>query len=175
MFSKKNIVKKEINGKKYKMKRWATVTTVLEGTKLGKILLPSFSTIADVWMQRGTDDAAFDDFMRESQQVEWLLTSAATQLTTLLTDEHCEELYNKLLSGLSIMVDDEFVEVEDWSDHFDTEEFAEDFLDVLVWSIKENLYDFFMKQAMFRSKIEVLQNLLNNFKQNMPLNVTNED
>lgn len=175
LLSKNSFIKKDINGRKYKIKKWSTLTTVLEGTKLGKVLLPSFTTIADVWQNNKRNEESLDVYLSDVANIEWLWTSAATQLTTLLTDEHCEDIYNKLLSGLYIMIDDEFVEIDNWSEHFDNDLYTEDFLEVLIWSIQVNLYDFFMKQGIFRSKIEVLKKALNKFKENFQLSGINED
>lgn len=162
--SKTPAVKKTINGHAYKLKKWSVVTTSLEGLKLAKVIAPSFTMIADMWMGKSTEQRELESIHQEVQDIQFLLTGAMTQLCGALDDEHFMDLQHKLLANLQIIVDDEAVDIEDWVEHFDNAEFTQDMFEVMEWSIKENLWDFFMKQDMFVSKIGMLTKLLNPLK-----------
>lgn len=156
--SKQPAVKKTINGRTYKLKKWSTITTSLEGMKIAKVIAPSFTIMADMWMGKTPEQRELEKVHQEVEDNMYMMTGAMTQLSGAIEDEHFLDLVNKLLSGLQIIVDDEAQEIEDWSDHFDNH--VEDYDQVLFWSIKENLWDFFMKQDMFASKIKMVTNVL---------------
>ena len=150
-FSKNDLVKKTINGKTYKLRTWSTITTTLEGMKIAKVIAPSFSIIADLWSGKTEDQKVLEEINKEVSDNMYIFTGAVTQLCGAIDDEHFIDLSNKLLDGLYIIVDDEAKKIDDWSEHFDKH--PEDFEEVLMWSVKENLLDFFMKQPTFGSKI----------------------
>lgn len=156
--SKQTPVKKTINGRTYKLKKWSTITTSLEGMKLAKVLAPSFTMVADMWMGKSEEQRELEAIHQEAGDNLFMLTGAITQLCAAIGDEHFLDLQDKLLSNLQIIVDDEAVDIPEWSDHID--EYPQDWDQLLVWSIKENLWDFFMKQATFASKIETVVNVL---------------
>ncbi len=156
--SKTAPVKKTINGRTYKLKKWSTITTSLEGMKIAKVIAPSFSMMADLWMGKSVEQRELEAVHQEVSDNMYIMTGAVTQLCGAIDDDHFIELAGKLFSGLQIIVDDEAKDIDDWSDHFDV--YGEDFDQVLMWSIKENLWDFFMKQDMFASKIKMVTNVL---------------
>lgn len=150
-FSKNDLVKTKVNGRTYKLKKWSTITTTLEGMKVAKVIAPSFSIIADLWTGKTEDQKVLEEINKEVHDNMYIFTGAVTQLCGAIEDEHFIDLSNKLLDGLYIIEDDEAKKIDDWSEHFDTH--PEDFEAVLMWSVKENLLDFFMKQPTFASKI----------------------
>lgn len=158
-FSKVEPVKTIINGKTYKTKKWSTLTTSLEGMKIAKVLAPSFAIIADLWMNKTEDQKEMEKISKELEDMVPAITGAVTQLCASLEDEHFTDLVDKLLRGLQVVGEDnEAKDIGDIDVYFD--ENQEDFIDVLTWSIKVNLLDFFMKQATFASKIEMLKEIL---------------
>lgn len=154
----KNKVRNTVNDRTYKMSKWSTITTTLEGMKLAKVIAPSFAMVSDMWMGKDQNKDELDLILEDRDQNMYLLTGAVTQLCSSLEDEHFMSLVDKLLSGLEIIKDDEAVKIEDWSEHFD--EFPEDYDQIVMWSIKENLWDFFMKQDTFASKIKMVTKIL---------------
>ena len=160
--------------RQYRLTKWSTITTLFEGQKLLKTIAPSFAAMADMKIGSQAKPESLDEII-EGTDIEYMLTGAITQLSMNFSDEHFEELVNKLLQGLEYRSKDEenewgdFKDVTDWSEHFD--EHPEDFEIVVVKSIKVNLYDFFMKQATVRSSIEkvltVVKPLANHLNKSM--------
>ncbi len=142
IYSRDNRAKKSIEDRTYVLKKWSVRSTMLEGKRIGLAIAPSLTTIADMKLAKSQDVLSELD---EQEQVSFILTAAITQLAGNFSDELFQETIDKLLSGISMDGD----VIEDWSDHFD--KYPEDFMEILVWSIKENVWDFFMKQRMFRS------------------------
>jgi hypothetical protein len=134
----------------YNMKKWSTVTTILEGKKLGLVIAQPFAMIMDL-LQAKENESSLSELVEENN---FVFTGAVTQLAGALTDDHFMELVDKLLTGLT----HEGEPIEDWSAHFD--EYPEDFEQVILWSLKENLYDFFMKSPTLRSKLETLRTIV---------------
>lgn len=163
----KNKEKFKVNEREYRLTKWSTITTAIEGKKLLMAVAPSFTAMADMKLGSPTTEESLNDII-EGGDIEFLLTGAITQLSTNFTDEHFESLTNKLLSSLEFHKREpstfneegeetlgdweDFTSIDDWSEHFD--DYPEDFELTLVKSIKVNLYDFFMKQATVRSSIE---------------------
>lgn len=172
----KNSVKTTINGRAYKMKKWNTFSTSLEGMKLAKVIAPSFAMISDMWMNKTKSEdktqEELDEMFQDQQESMYLLTGAVTQLCSQLEDDHFMDLVDKLLTPLQLVTDDEAKPISAWEDHFD--DFPEDYDQVLLWSIKVNLLDFFMKQATFASKIGMLTKVFKTMKEPM-MKLSNED
>lgn len=153
----KNKIKFKVNEREYRLKKWSTITTLLEGKKLVLAIGPSVTTVLDIQLNSKKEDTL--ESLIEEDGTDFLLTTAVTALQTNLTDDHFISVFDKLLSGLEYRCRDEdgelgdFVKVgEEWSEHFDN--YQEDFDIVTKESFKANLYDFFMKQATVRSSIE---------------------
>lgn len=138
------------NPRHYNMKKWSTVTTILEGKKLGLVIAQPFAMIMDL-LQAKESQSSLSEMVEENS---FVFTGAVTQLAGALTDDHFMDLVDKLLTGLV----HEGESIEDWSSHFD--EYPEDFEQVVLWSLKENLYDFFMKMPTFRTKLEMLKEIV---------------
>lgn len=100
------------------------------------------------------------------------LQAAMLSLSSELDEEHFADLQEKLLGKLMFNGKD----LEHWGEHFDSH--TEDYLDVLVWLIKENFYDFFtssrmiqpfvkkMKESILPTLNEKMQNVLGSLNQN---------
>ncbi len=146
LFSKNEPEVKTINDRVYKLRKWNTSTTILTGKKLLLAIAPAFGAFAD---NRKKPD--LDIFSLEEDQGSMAFTAAAYQLGEHITDELFMETLDKLLSGLEC----DGKVIEDWDTHFDT--YGEDLDIVLGWSLKENLWGFFMKSSMFRSKVGMIQ------------------
>lgn len=153
----KNKEKFSVNEKEYRVTKWSTITTLLEGKKLLLAIAPALSTIADMKLDKSLREPSLEELV-EGTDIEFLLTGAFTQLSANFSDELFEGLVTKLLSGIEYRVREEdgefgdWKEPSDWSEHFD--DHTEDFELVIMKSAKVNLYDFFMKQATVRSSIE---------------------
>lgn len=149
----KNTEKFVVNENEYRITQWSTITTVVEGKRLLMAVAPSFTAMADMKMDSASTQESLTEII-EGGDIEFLLTGAITQLSSNFTDEHFEDIIGKLLSCIEFRGkgEDDFVKIEDWSEHFD--DHPEDFELVVVKSAKVNLYDFFMKQATVRSSIE---------------------
>ncbi|CAH9012548.1 conserved hypothetical protein [Vibrio phage 424E50-1] len=160
----KNKSKKEINGTKFRITKWSVITTNLEGLKLAKVIAPSFTMVADMWMGKTAEQRELEAVHQEVGDIQFLLTGAMTQLCGALEDEHFMDLQDKLMSDLEYLDDGEWIKIDDWVEYFDKEENQPNMLDVMQWSIKENIWDFFMKQATFASKIEMVLKVLNPIK-----------
>lgn len=152
-----------VNGREYRVKKWSTITTMLEGKKLLLALAPAFTTMADMKVHRNLEEPTIDELV-EGSDIEFLLTGALSSLSAHFTDEHFESLTEKLMTGFEFRQRKEdgefgdFEKIEDWSEHFD--DYAEDLEEVIVKSAKVNLYDFFMKQATVRTSIEKIQTVV---------------
>lgn len=146
-----------INDRKYKLRRWNVATTNREGIELIKVLAPSVAVVADSWLSN-SNRSEIEELLGQ-EDISYTLTSAATHLSTMLEPDHVSDLYDKLLSGLSIYdkEKEDWVEIHDWNEFFDDDVYEEDFMNILTWSVKENLYNFFTKQAMFQSTLKSLK------------------
>lgn len=168
MLSKRSVTT-TINNHKYKLQKWNTKTVFEEGTELLKVVSPSLTMLAGDLIDgtKSADQELFEDVLSSKK---YALTEAFSVLNSTLTREHISALVDKTLSGLSYYdsEEEEWVKVDDYSDLFDQEEYEADFLDVLFWTLKENLYSFFIKQGMFNSKIRSLSKLVKSFVENMP-------
>ncbi|MCP4320557.1 MAG: hypothetical protein GY787_01600, partial [Alteromonadales bacterium] len=127
IYSRDNRAKKSIEDRTYVLKKWSTVSTMFEGKRIGLAIAPSLTTIADMKLAKSQDVLSELD---EQEQVSFILTAAITQLAGNFSDELFHDTVNKLLSGISMDGD----VIEDWSAHFD--KYPEDFMEILVWSIK---------------------------------------
>ena len=174
----------KVNNREYRISKWSTFTTVLEGKKLLLAVAPSLTAMADMKLGSVTSQESLTEII-EGGDIEFLLTGAVTQLSSNFTDEHFESLVAKLMTGLEYRQREDstfngegeevlgdfgdFTTIDDWSDHFD--DYQEDFEQVLVQSIKVNLYNFFMKQPTVRTSIEkvltVVKPLANSLNKNM--------
>lgn len=168
MLSKRSVTT-TINNHKYKLQKWNTKTVFEEGTELLKVVSPSLTMLAGDLIDgtKSADQELFEDVLSSKK---YALTEAFSVLNSTLTREHISTLVDKTLSGLSYYdsEEEEWVKVDDYGDLFDQEEYEADFLDVLFWTLKENLYSFFIKQGMFNSKIRSLSKLVKSFVENMP-------
>lgn len=177
----------KVNEREYRITKWSTWTTMVEGKKLLMAVAPSFTAMADMKANSISAQESLDDII-EGTDIEFLLTGAITQLSSNFSDEHFESLLDKLLSSMECREREpstfnekeeetlgdwkDWKEVDDWSTHFD--DFPEDFELVVVKCIKLNLYDFFMKQATVRSSIEKVLTVVKPLATKLNKN-TNED
>lgn len=177
----------KVNEREYRITKWSTWTTMVEGKKLLMAVAPSFTAMADMKANSISAQESLDDII-EGTDIEFLLTGAITQLSSNFSDEHFESLLDKLLSSMEFREREpstfnekeeetlgdwkDWKEVDDWSTHFD--DFPEDFELVVVKCIKLNLYDFFMKQATVRSSIEKVLTVVKPLATKLNKN-TNED
>ena len=154
---------KVVNDTKYKLRRWSAITSNFEGFKLGKAFAPAFAMAHDLKSFKSEDQVELEDIHQDIGDMVFVSTGVVTRLMEGLKDEHFLDLQSKLLSGLSYYDNDK----EDWVDisedpslHFDTEDFEGNIMEIFIWSLKENLWDFFMKQGTFATKIvEVIKTL----------------
>lgn len=156
VLSKSEPIRKVINGHTYKLTRWSPVTTNLEGFRLGMAVAPAFTMLADMYTAQKKLQAEYGTTgAMEEENMIW--TGAFSQLAGSLTPEMYIDLQDKLFKSVQVIIDEEAKSIEDWSEHFDKDEYKGDWAEVLYWSFKENLWDFFMKQGIVASKIEILK------------------
>lgn len=152
-YSKKMISKRLIlpdgTCRVYQTPKLAAYEINLEGMKIARAVLPSAGSMIDSFVSN--TDMEFSELPPQT------FSGSLYFLSENLDEQNYTNLVDKLLG--SLIVDGK--EIEDWSDHFD--EHPEDFLEILVWSGRENFESFFMGSTMLaplKSKItEVVQNL----------------
>ena len=131
IYSKKSITK-NIDGRRYELKKLGAKEVSIESFKIVKAVTPSIGV-------------GFDSMQGNSIFDITSTTASALQfLSDNLTVEHYTELVDKLLG--SLRVDD--VSVGEWDEHFD--EYPEDFLEIVFWSFKENFFSFFMNSTILK-------------------------
>ncbi|AGH32173.1 tail assembly chaperone [Vibrio phage 11895-B1] len=172
--SKNNTVKKEINGRVYKLRTWSAFTTGLEGFKLAKVFAPALAMGYDLHSVKSEEQKELEAIYPEIGDQIFTATGVVTQLTSQLTDEHFMDLSEKLFSGLSYLDEEGEAHAIDNADEY-LESRPNDYIDIMVWSLKENLWDFFMKQDMFASKIGAVAQFLTKTMESLnSLNENNE-
>lgn len=135
----------------YKIRKWSSFTSNIEGFKLAKILTPAWTVILDSLNRT----QSLEDMGLEEQQ--YFITEAATMIQQTFEEEHYQDLCMKLLK--SVIFEGEKLDTEEkLIKHFD--KYPNDFYSVLFQSFKENLIDFFMQDDMFRNKIDSLKALV---------------
>jgi len=137
----KTKVKLKIEDRTYTIKKLGARDLNIEGFKLIRVFAPSAGAGIDAY--RNQDEFGILDGSNTVAAMLQLLSEN-------LTEEHYTNLTDMLLGSLAYDGDT----LEEWSDHFDTEEFEGDFLEVLVWAFKENFYNFFTKSTILVSLME---------------------
>jgi len=135
-YSKVIISKIIDDDRKYQVSKLGSQEISLEGFKIIKAILPSVGVGIDTMISAESDFGFLDNNRT--------VASAFQLLAENLESEHFQELQLKLLRTLMFNGKD----LEDWSEHFDNEEYAKDFLEILVWAFKENFYSFFMESTI---------------------------
>ncbi len=130
----------------YQINKLSSQEVAKESFKIIKIFLPSVGVGLDAL--KNSDEF---DFM----QVDRTATTVIQLLADNLEDQHFAELQFKMLDTLRFNGQ----EIEDWSEHFD-DKYAKDYLEVLVWSFKENFYDFFMESTILSPTIKKLKEVV---------------
>lgn len=125
----------------YKARKMGAFTVGLEGLKLARALAPALGSGLDALMEKKEREDLYLDPVSNT------FGKALTMLTAHISDEHWEDLTQKLLG--SVLLGDDKVDIEQ---HFDT--YNGDFLEVLLWLFNENFKDFFMQNATIRSLID---------------------
>jgi len=143
----KTKVRLKIEDRTYTLKKLGARDLNIEGFKLVRIFAPSVGAGIDGY--RNQDDFGILDGSNTVAAMLQLLSEN-------LSSEHYTELTDMLLGSLSYDGD----KLEDWSDHFDTEEFEGDFLEVLVWAFKENFYSFFTKSTILVNLMEKAKSIV---------------
>ena len=82
----KNKEKFEVNKNEYRLTKWSTITTALEGKRLVSAIAPAFAVMAD--MKMGSQKEETLDEIIEGTDIEMLLTGAVSQLSANFSDEH---------------------------------------------------------------------------------------
>ena len=157
-----------INDKKYRVKKWNPLTTTAEGFKLVKVATPFLTVIADLKMGKPSIEKELDEIYQEQFSNEFMMTQAFAQVRELLEEDHFLDLQEKLLKGLQVKDEakDEWLDVN-WVDHISNPENEGDYLELLLYSGKANLFDFFMKQGMFSSLIETASPMIKKMKESL--------
>ncbi|AUR89080.1 hypothetical protein NVP1121O_052 [Vibrio phage 1.121.O._10N.286.46.C4] len=161
--SKQPPVIKEINGTKYKLVKWSSYSTTLEGMKIGKILAPTITMMGELLNSKTSFQGELEEIYTDPSDNVFAMTGAIHQLIAAIGDEHFMDLQDKLLSGLSVHdpEKDEYVVIDAWYEHLDNPAYSSDWEELLVWSIKENLINFFMNQSTFQSAIGMFSKIAN--------------
>jgi len=155
-----------INGTKYRVKKWNPITTTAEGFKLVKVVTPFLTVIADLKLGKSSIEKELDEIYQDQFSNEFMMTQAFAQVRELLEEEHFLDLQDKLLKGLQVKDEDkdEWVDVE-WVQHISDPKHEQDYLELLIYSGKANLLDFFMKQGMFHSLTSTISPMIQKVKE----------
>ena len=150
---------------KYRVKNWHVKETTSEAFKLGKVITPMFTVMADLKLGKSDVQSELDEIYQEKFDNEFMFTQAFAQVRELLEEDHFVDLEHKLLSCIEMKDEqkDEWVSL-DWGEHLSNPKYRGDYLDLFIFSFKENLWAFMKAQHMFRSLTGNLSPLLSKLK-----------
>lgn len=132
----------------YKARKMSARTAALEGFKIIKAVTPSVGAGLDSMAAKHNRESLFEDGYDHT------FGAMLQLLSENITDEHFEDLTNKLLGSLMLGED----EIKDLDEHFD--KYAGDLIEVLLWLGKENFANFIMGNATLVSSMNTLISLV---------------
>jgi hypothetical protein len=132
-------------------------TLLTESFKLLKTVMPALGTVADGYNNQ--------DLMMPPQTY----TAAAQMLENNLSEDHFEDLVDKLTGNLICNGD----AVDNWDKHFD--EYVYDLPEVIAWAGRENFADFFIRNHLVRSKLRLIKSKMSPAVQEILSKILDED